>query len=149
VDKYGNDHGPVPSLESGYTSPEQKNMVAETPFQPSSPLYDQMTEQIRVVPNPYRLDFKDPAHMYPDVADPYKIRFINLPKHCRVMIYSASGDLVYEKEHIKHTAAETSWRQNTISFSGRVVSGIYFWVVESLDPASMGKVQKGTLAIVK
>ena len=149
VDKYGNDHGSVLSLESGYTSPEQKNMVAETPFQPSSPLYDQMTEQIRVVPNPYRLDFKDPAHMYPDVADPYKIRFINLPKHCRVMIYSASGDLVYEKEHIKHTAAETSWRQNTISFSGRVVSGIYFWVVESLDPASMGKVQKGTLAIVK
>jgi len=29
------------------------------------------------------------------------------------------------------------------------VSGIYFWLVESLDPASMGKIQKGTLAIVK
>jgi len=149
VDKFGIDHGPVPSLESGYTSPEQKNMVAETPFQPSSALYDQMTEKIRVVPNPYRLDFMDNAHMYPDVADPYKIRFINLPKHCNVLIYSASGDLVYEKEHTKQTAAETSWRQNTISFSGNVVSGIYFWVVESLDPASMGKIQKGTLAIVK
>ena len=149
ADKYGVDHGPVPSLESGYASPEQKNMIAETPFQPSSPIYDQMTEQIRVVPNPFRLDYKDPAHMYPDVADPYKIRFINLPKHCNIMIYSASGDLVYEKEHIKHTAAETSWRQNTISFSGRVVSGIYFWVVESLDPASMGKIQKGTLAVIK
>ncbi|MBC8395409.1 MAG: hypothetical protein H8E08_00365 [Candidatus Marinimicrobia bacterium] len=149
IDKYGIDHGPVPSLESGYASPEQKNMIAETPFQPSSPLYDQMTEQIRVVPNPFRLDFNDPAHMYPDVADPYKIRFINLPKICMIKIYSASGDLVYEKKHFKQTAAETSWRQNTISFSGRVVSGIYFWVVESLDPASYGKVQKGTLAIVK
>ena len=30
-----------------------------------------------------------------------------------------------------------------------VVSGIYFWVVESLDPASMGKIQKGTLAVIK
>ncbi len=149
VDKYGVDHGRIDPLESGYTSPEQKNMVAETPFQPSSVLYDQMTEKIRVVPNPYRLDFKDPAHMYPDVADPYKIRFINLPRHCRVLIYSASGDLVYEKEHTIETSAETSWRQNTISFSGNVVSGIYFWVVESLDPASIGQIQKGTLAIVK
>jgi hypothetical protein len=65
------------------------------------------------------------------------------------MIYSASGDLVYEYEHQKSTSAESSWRQDTISFSGRVVSGIYFWVVESLDPASMGKIQKGTLAVVK
>ena len=124
-------------------------MVAETPFQPSAPIYDQMAEQIRVVPNPYRLDFLDPAHMYPDVADPYKIRIINLPKHCMIKIFSASGDLVYEKEHSKATSAESSWRQSTISFSGRVVSGIYFWVVESLDPASLGQVQKGTLAIVK
>ncbi|GIS72114.1 MAG: hypothetical protein CM1200mP10_16910 [Candidatus Neomarinimicrobiota bacterium] len=108
-----------------------------------------MGEQIRVVPNPYRLDFSDPLHMYPDVADPYKIRFINLPKHCMIRIYSASGDLVYESEHQKNTAAETAWRQNTITFSGRVVSGIYFWVVESLDPASTGKIQKGTLAVVK
>lgn len=149
IDKYGVDHGPVPAYESGFTSPEQKNMIAETPFQPSAPIYDQMTEQIRVVPNPYRLDFSDPAHMYPDVADPYKIRIINLPKHCMIKIFSASGDLVYEKEHLKATSAETSWRQSTISFSGQVVSGIYFWVVESLDPASLGKVQKGTLAIVK
>ena len=87
--------------------------------------------------------------MYPDVADPYKIRFINLPKHCMIRIYSASGDLVYESEHQINTSAETAWRQNTITFSGRVVSGIYFWVVESLDPASTGKIQKGTLAVVK
>jgi hypothetical protein len=65
------------------------------------------------------------------------------------LIYSASGDLVYEKEHTKETSAETSWRQNTISFSGNVVSGIYFWVVESLVDDSRGQIQKGTLAIVK
>jgi hypothetical protein len=46
-------------------------------------------------------------------------------------------------------SAEESWRQETISLSGRIVSGIYFWVVESLDPLSIGEIQKGTLAIVK
>ena len=149
VDNEGVDHGPVPALESGFAAPEQKNMIAETPFQPSAPVYDQMSEQIRIVPNPYRLDFNDTAHMYPDVADPYKIRFINLPKHCLIKIYTASGDLVYEYEHQKSTSAESSWRQDTVPFSGSVVSGIYFWVVESLDPASIGKHQKGTLAVIK
>ena len=149
IDIFGNDHGSIPSLESGYAAPEQKNMIAVTPFQPAGQIYDEMGEQIRIVPNPYRLDFSDPLHMYPDVADPYKIRFINLPKHCMIRIYSASGDMVYESEHQKNTAAETAWRQSTITFSGRVVSGIYFWVVESLDPASTGKIQKGTLAVVK
>ena len=149
VDMFGVNHGPIPSLESGYVAPEQKNMIAVTPFQPSSQVYNQMKEKIRVVPNPYRLDFKDPLHMYPDVADPYKIRFINLPKHCMIRIYSVSGDLVYESEHQKESSAESAWRQSTITFSGRIVSGIYFWVVESLDPESTGNIQKGTLAVVK
>ena len=115
----------------------------------SNAVFDSMSVPIRVVPNPYRLDYNDPLHMYPDAADPYKLRFINLPKNCIIRIYSSSGDLVFEKKHLNAQSAEESWRQNTISFSGRVVSGIYFWVVESFDPASYGKVQKGTLAIVK
>ena len=148
-DMNGNDLGPIPPLESGITSPEQKNVIAITPFQMSHAVYDSMSVPIRVVPNPYRLDYDDPLHMYPDAADPYKLRFINLPKNCIIRIYSASGDLVFEKKHLNAQSAEESWRQETISFSGRVVSGIYFWVVESLDPASTGKIQKGTLAIVK
>ncbi|GIS71560.1 MAG: hypothetical protein CM1200mP10_11370 [Candidatus Neomarinimicrobiota bacterium] len=35
-------------------------MIAVTPFQPAGQIYDSMGEQIRVVPNPYRLDFSDP-----------------------------------------------------------------------------------------
>ena len=57
--------------------------------------------------------------------------------------------LIFEKKHLNAESAEESWRQETISFSGTIVSGIYFWLVESLDPASKGKIQKGTLAIVK
>ncbi len=145
----GNDIGPILPLESGSSSPEQKNVIAVTPFQSSNAQYDSMSVPIKVVPNPYRLDYNDPAHMYPDASDPYKLRFINLPKNCIIRIYSASGDLIFEKKHLNALSAEDSWRQETISFSGRIVSGIYFWVVESLDPASYGKVQKGTLAIVK
>ena len=149
TDIHGNDLGPIPPLESGSTSPEQKNAIATTPFQASYTSYDSMSVPIKVVPNPYRLDYNDSKHMYPDAADPYKLRFINLPRNCLIRIYTASGDLVYEKKHFKAQSAEESWRQDTISFSGRVVSGIYFWVVESLDPVSNGQIQKGTLAIVK
>ena len=66
-----------------------------------------------------------------------------------IRLYSVNGDLVYERKHTNENSAEESWRQDTISLSGRVDSGIYFWVVESLDPASNGQIQKGTLAIVK
>jgi hypothetical protein len=145
----GHDLGPIPPLESGITSPEQKNVIAITPFQMSHTAYDSMSVPIRIVPNPYRLDYNDPLHMYPDAADPYKLRFINLPKNCIIRIYSVSGDLVFEKKHLNAQSAEESWRQETISLSGLVVSGIYFWVVESHDPTSKGKIQKGTLAIVK
>ncbi|MCS5645471.1 MAG: hypothetical protein NZ838_05060, partial [Candidatus Marinimicrobia bacterium] len=140
---------PIPPLESGMTSVEQKNPIAITPYQGSTASFDSMNVPIRVVPNPYRLDFKDPLHMYPDVADPYKLRFINLPKSCIIRLYSVNGDLVYERKHTNENSAEESWRQDTISLSGRVDSGIYFWVVESFDPASNGQIQKGTLAIVK
>ena len=145
----GNDIGPIPPLESGSSSPEQKNVIATTPFQMALATYDSMAVPIKVVPNPYRLDYNDPLHMYPDAADPYKLRFTNLPKKSIIRIYSASGDLIYEKKHLNAESAEESWRQETISFSGTIVSGIYFWLVESLDPASKGKIQKGTLAIVK
>ena len=130
-------------------SPEQKNMIAITPYQGSRTVFDQMSEPIRVVPNPYRLDFDDPFHMYPDAGDPYKIRFINLPRKCIIRVYTASGDLVLEKKHLKETSGESAWRQESITLSGNVVSGIYFWVVESLVKESIGQVQTGTLAIVK
>jgi len=148
-DKDGNDHGPIPPLESGITSPEQKNVIAITPYQGSNIVFDQMEEPIRVVPNPYRLDFSDPNHMYPDVGDPYKLRFINLPRKCIIRVYTISGDLVLERKHLDESSGESSWRQETITFSGNIVSGMYFWVVESLVPESAGQLQRGTLAIIK
>ena len=145
----GVDRGPIPPLEGGYSAPEQKNMIAVTPYQKAQPEYDAFSKKIRVVPNPYRLDYNDPKHMYPDAADPLKIRFINLPRHCMIRIFSASGDMIYEAEQNSPNAAEASWRHEAKMVTGEVVSGIYFWVVESLMPESKGQIQKGTLLIVK
>lgn len=148
-DRNGVDHGPIPALEGGGVAPEQKNMIAVTPFQKRQPQFDAFEKQVRVVPNPFRLDYNDDAHRYPDAADPLKIRFINLPGHCMIRIFSVSGDLVYEMENISNTQAEFSWRHEAKDVTGEVVSGYYFWVVESLMPESAGQIQKGTLAIIK
>ncbi len=54
--------------------------------------------------------------------------------------------MIYKGEARSRNEAEFWWRQDTISFSGRIVSGIYLGVVESLDPLSKGKIQKGVMA---
>lgn len=148
-DRNGVDHGPIPPLEGGYAAPEQRNMIAVTPFQKSEPQFDAFKKKVRVVPNPFRVDDLSGGHQYPDAADPLKIRFINLPRHCMIRIFSVSGDLVFETEHLATDSAELSWRHEALRVTGEVVSGYYFWVVESLMPESKGQVQKGTLAIVK
>jgi hypothetical protein len=63
------------------------------------------------------------------------------------MIYSLDGDLVREIHHDKSpddpTSAHEEW--GLISKNGlAVVSGLYYWVVESDD----GTVQMGKLAII-
>jgi hypothetical protein len=148
-DRNGIEQGPIPPLEGGYAAPEQKNMIAVTPFQKRQPQFDAFEKQVRVVPNPFRLDYNDPTHRYPDAADPLKMRFINLPGHCMIRIFSVSGDLVFEMEHRSNDMAEFSWRHEAKDVTGEVVSGFYFWIVESLMPESAGQIQKGTLAIVK
>lgn len=76
-----------------------------------------------------------------------RIHFANLPPKCKIMIYSLDGDLVREIHHDKSpndpTAAHEEW--GLISKNGlAVVSGLYYWVVESDD----GTVQMGKLAII-
>nr|MBC8181053.1 fibronectin type III domain-containing protein [candidate division KSB1 bacterium] len=149
TDINGVDLGPIPQLEGGYAAPEQRNMIAVTPFLQAKPEYDSMSAKIRVVPNPFRLSDTDWDHRYPDAAEPLKIRFINLPRHCMIRIFSVSGDLVYEAEHFSLDSPEFSWKQDATQVTGKLVSGYYFWVVESLMSESKGKIQKGTLAIVK
>ena len=150
----------IPELESGLAAPEQKMLIGKEAFNLPSASLDNMKEKIRVVPNPYKTDG---VHEYTlDNA----IKFFNIPQKCTIRIYSVSGELVAQVHH-NEAAPIGEWDQQTIKFAGDVAPGIYFWVVESevdgdysyvaasgdtLPPVhvnSKGKIQKGTLVIVR
>ena len=77
----------------------------------------------------------------------YRIHFANLPPKCTIQIYSLDGDLIREIFHdvdpSSPSASHDTWdliSRNTQS----VVSGLYYWIVESAERTQMGK-----LAIIK
>jgi hypothetical protein len=150
----------IPSLESGLSAPEQKMMLGKEAYSLASPESDNMEQTIRVVPNPYKTDG---LHEY---SLSNAIKFFNIPQKCSIKIFSVSGELVAEERH-NEASPIGEWGQQTVKFAGDVAPGIYFWVVESqvddefgyvnavgdtLPPVavnSKGKVQKGTLLIIR
>ncbi len=111
-------------------------------------------KQVIVYPNPYRNDqnyrgrgFEGLGHEERSNERVRRIHFANLPPKCIIKILSLDGDLVREIHHDKSpndpTASHEEW--GLISRNGlAVVSGLYYWVVESDD----GTVQMGKLAII-
>ncbi|GEM_PF-167856 len=150
----------VPSLESGFSAPEQKMMIGKEAYNLSSRESDEMKQQIRVVPNPYKTDG---VHEY---TQSNTIKFFNIPQRCQISIFSVTGELVARTQHTEASPLG-EWDQQTVKFAGDVAPGIYFWVVESkidddfsyvsaegdtLPPVhvnSKGEVQKGTLLIIR
>ena len=150
----------VPSLESGFAAPEQKMMISKEASNLPSESLDKLEGTVRVVPNPYKTDG---VHEY-NLSN--AIKFFNIPQKCVIRIFSVSGELVAEVEHDKPEPIG-EWGQQTVKFAGDVAPGIYFWVVESkvndsfsyvsaegdtLAPVavnSQGKIQKGTLLIIR
>ena len=134
-------------LEGGVGAPEQRTDVPATPVQPITDAVTRMEKKITVVPNPYVIN--DTQRNY---GGPY-VRFVGLPAKCDIFIYSFSGDLV---AHINKgdfpgdtTRGEFQWRLFDDNLTGEVSTGVYFWVVRSLVPESLGKVQKGTFMLIK
>lgn len=119
-----NGHGPIPSLESGLSAPEQKTLIGKEAYYLTSQAADRMEQTIRVVPNPYSADH---IHEYPNSS---VIKFFHIPQKCTISIYSVSGELIARVRHNKPQAIG-EWDQQTIKFAGNVAPGIYFWVVES------------------
>ncbi len=96
-----------------------------------------------------------------------KIYFSNLPKHCRIRIYSPAGDLIDEIDHQESSGgSEIRWfgtygaeNQDKNIFSGgehawdllssaaQIVSrGLYIFTVENMDT---GQIFKGNFTIIK
>ncbi|MCK4826013.1 hypothetical protein KA005_60255, partial [bacterium] len=150
----------IPSLESGFSAPEQRMNTGYQPGYIVNEETDNFEKQVRVVPNPYK---RDGLHEYSNTIE---IKFFNIPQKCVISIFSVSGDLV-SREYHDQASPIGSWDQQTIKFAGDIAPGIYFWVVESkvegeyeyvttegdtLPPVyvnSKGQIQKGTLLIIR
>ncbi|MYC16717.1 MAG: hypothetical protein F4Y39_23565 [Gemmatimonadetes bacterium] len=131
-------------LEGGYSAPEQRVNLDLSPFQPGlAPSWPE--KRVRVVPNPFSLS--EAAYNYQSSK---KIRFLGLPPKSRVLIFNVAGDIVGEILHDDASSGEASWFQIERNVtSPDVASGIYFYVVESLTPESMGQTVTGTFYILR
>jgi len=135
-------------LESASGGPEHRTLREFRPLLPGNTAADNLTEAVRVVPNPYKLD---QVHAYGRTRN---IRFTNIPRRSRISIFSISGDLITEIIHDDPTTtppgvdnpAEVTWTQGSRSGLGVIAPGMYFYVVESLDN---NKSQDGTFMIVR
>jgi len=100
-------------------------------------------------PNPYRADAHYDAQGFENrftdlwIERGRAIYFANLPNKCTISIYSLDGDLIRKIDHDQPAGSGTAsvdyWdliSRNTQS----VVSGLYYWVVESAYGNQVGKV---------
>lgn len=128
------------------------NAVQEYPL-PSSDQVESEGMSVIVFPNPYRInagyaeDGYENRNRSRSTERTRAIRFANLPKVCKIRIYTISGDLVKEIDHNQPDGGPKSQFEtwDVISKNTQaVVTGLYLWHVES----EMGD-QIGKLVIIK
>jgi len=108
-------------LESGKANYMKDEKGAEVPLYLASAL-GSVLDSVIVVPNPYYGSASWEAQ-YED-----KVKFMNLPQNCRIKIFTLSGDLVWEVEHIGVNGDE-DW--NLICNSEiKATSGLYVYKIE-------------------
>ena len=139
--------GPVPSLMGGHSGESQTHGQGRiSPVVPSTAETDRLERRVRVVPNPFR---QDDIHNYPGDL---KIRFVNLPQKCNIYITTVSGELVDIIYKDDPNTGEYHWRQVGLQTEGGRLdfpSGLYFFVVESLMPESLGKMDRGSFVLIR
>ncbi len=125
-------------LESGYAGPMQKTYGIQRPTS------NVTTFEPYVIPNPYIEN--DPDHQ---MGDRQEVDFRRLPPKCNIYIFNSSGDLVGYIVHDDFQSSTEPFNFETWNNITDVVSGIYYWVVESKTEGSMGEIRRGTMAIVR
>ncbi|HEX2896676.1 MAG TPA: hypothetical protein VHP63_01320 [candidate division Zixibacteria bacterium] len=153
---FGSPVGGLPSLETDVLN----NNVFEYPNLPVDSVLTNDLD-VYIYPNPYLGDADYRRRGYEGVDEfghrtdsssladnrAERIHFANLPPKCTIRIFSLDGDLIREIEHDENpfnpSASHETWdliSRNT----QQVVSGLFYWVVESSDRTQMGK-----LAIIR
>jgi len=141
---FGSPKAGLPPLESDVLN----GVVREYPQFPSDSVEAQ-SKKVYTYPNPYRLDadyrglgFEGRGQIDRPDDRVRAIHFANLPLVCTIRIYSLDGDLIKEVRHNKHAgdpeSSHESWDLITRN-TQMVVSGLYYWVVESSDRTQIGK----------
>jgi hypothetical protein len=147
----------VPSLESGITQNKRQIVSSQTPEERGG---------VVVFPNPYKVEATWDAGT---LARDHYLWFANLPRQCRLSIYTLAGDLVYETDFDGDTYSGENTRGvydpdvdldvpppdlsggafawNLISREGQAVAtGLYLFSVR--DNAT-GDVQRGKFLVLK
>ena len=128
------------------------NAVKEYPL-PSAEMVEEEGLGVIVFPNPYRIDGNYAEYGYENrdrtrsAERSRTIHFANLPKICKIRIYTINGDLVKEIDHYRPEGGSESQHEiwDVISRNTQaVVTGLYLWHVQS----EMGE-QIGKLVIMK
>jgi hypothetical protein len=120
---------------------------AQYDFSVTAPEFDEDLvdmDQIRVVPNPYRV-FAD----WDRSEIERKIQFINVPPNCTVEIYTLTGEFVASLEHgasySSGSIGVVEWPLWSYEYT-EVAYGLYLYVVKTFD----GKFKKvGKFAIIR
>ncbi len=140
----------LPPLE---TTPVN-NTIIEYP-QYNAQVVEENNLDVYVYPNPYIIEpgYYDIGYEgrgilgRPNQDKLRAVNFSNLPHKCTISIYSLDGDLIKEIDHDVPVgdpqSAHDSWDLITRNTQA-VVSGLYYWVVESEDRTQIGK-----LAVIK
>ena len=122
-------------------------VVVNVPLRPkmaSSTVSDNLERQVRVVPNPFSVTLDGQSYQ-----GEKSLRFVGLPHKCTIRIFSVSGDMVAVIEHDNPLLGEASWQLKDRFLSGEVISGLYYFVVESEVQGSMGKLSRGAFILHK
>ena len=141
---FGSPKAELPPLESDVMN----GVIAEYP-QTSANSVELLDMDVYIYPNPYRIDDDYRGHGFEargrdEMPDDRAraIHFANLPHSCTIRIYSLDGDLVKEIHHERSSgdaqSSHDSWDLTTRNTQA-VVSGLYYWVVESSERTQIGK----------
>lgn len=115
----------VESTKSNY-----KQTLEGTPLAvvPSWDTDSNWTENVRVVPNPYRMSAAWEQTYF------NKIAFINLPSMCDIHVFTLGGDHVITLEHRDYTGENGTEYWDLVSRNDQdVVTGLYVYRVETED----------------
>ncbi len=128
-------------------TPPLDNSIREYPQTPSDVVESENLD-VYVYPNPYTLDSRYDSLGFENrkrneyVERARRIHFANLPAVCKISIFTLDGDLVDEVHHDFPGGGPESMHDTWDLISRNtqsIVSGIYYYVVESATRTQIGK----------